>query len=173
MELKIKGLDTLIKKVGGLNESLQGDCQAALNDWADRVSLDAKQTLSRKTSNTGRLANSITPRYGKLTASVVVSANYAAYIEFGTRKFAAEYVGSLPSEWDKMAGQSKGSAGGSFHDLLVAIRQWCKDRGIDNKLAYPIARKIVIKGIRPQPYLYPAVTKNNPILLQDIENIFK
>lgn len=199
MDIKVNGLNALITKIGKMPQEINDDLKAAFNDWADRVSQDAKQTLSGSTSNTGNLANSIKPVYAKYNAKrwevkVVATANYAAYVEFGTRKFAAQYIPSLPDEWQKMASQSKGGSGGDFGDLLLAIYQWAHERGIKNtysvktqkkkkrtkkqeaellQLVWVIAFSILKNGIRPQPYLYPAVIKNNPILLQDIKDIFK
>jgi hypothetical protein len=49
---------------------------------------------------------------------------------------------------------------------------WCKRKGIDEKAAYPIARKIIINGIKQRPFLYPSVIKNTPILIQDIKDIY-
>jgi hypothetical protein len=39
--------------------------------------------------------------------------------------------------------------------------------------AYVIARSILINGIRAQPYLYPAVTKNTPKLIEGIKKVFE
>jgi HK97 gp10 family phage protein len=173
IKLEIKGVDALIKKYKSVNDSLMKDVQSELNAWADDVATDAKLQLSKGTSNTGRLQNSISPEYMNMKAGVKASANYASYIEFGTRKFAASYVGSLPKEWQTIAAQSKGGTGGTFADMVAAIRQWMKERGYDEKNAYPAALNILRNGIRPQPFLFPAVNKNNPELRKNLNNIFK
>lgn len=173
LKLEIKGVDALLKKYKDAQDSLMKDVQSELNAWADDVALDAKQQLSKGTSNTGRLQNSITPFYETMKSGVRVSANYASYIEFGTRKYAAQYVGSLPKEWAEIAAKSKGATGGKFIDMVATIRQWMKERGYDEKNAYPAALNILRNGIRPQPYLYPAVNKNTPELKKNINAIFK
>lgn len=173
IKLEVKGIDALMKKYKSKQETLMKDVQSELNAWADDVATDAKIQLSRKTSNTGRLANSVTPVYMAMKSSVRVSADYASYIEFGTRKFAASYVGSLPKEWSDIAARSKGGTGGIFAQMVIAIRQWMKERGYDEKYAYPAALNILRNGIRPQPFLYPAVNKNTPELKKNIQNIFK
>jgi phage gpG-like protein len=173
IKLEIKGLDALSKKFKSKQETMMKDIQSELNAWADDVATSAKMQLSKATSNTGRLQNSISPQYLSMKASVRAAADYASYIEFGTRKFAAQYVAGLPKEWSEIAASTKGSSGGTFAQMIVAIRQWLKDRGMDEKLAYPVAKKILINGIRPQPYLYPAVQRNNPELIKHIKNIFK
>lgn len=173
IKFEIKGLPALVRKYKTKQKSLMNDVQAELNDWADDVALNAKMQLSKGTSNTGRLANSITVEYMPMKSSVKASADYASYVEFGTRKFAAEYVSSLPNVWVEIASKSKGGKGGSFAQMVASIRQWLKDRGLDEKLAYPVAKKILINGVRPQPYLYPAVNKATPELDKNLKNIFK
>lgn len=173
VKLEIKGLDALIKKYKSKQDTLMNEVQAELNDWADTVALNAKMQLSRGTSNTGRLANSISVEYMTMKSGVRVSADYASYIEFGTRKFAAQYVSTLPGVWAEIAAKTKGGKGGTFAQMVAAIRQWLRDRGLDEKLAYPVAKKILINGIRPQPYLYPAVNKATPMLDKNLKNIFK
>lgn len=171
--VKADGIETVMAKFKSYSMEVQSDIQAAINDWADRTARDAKQLVSANSSNEGMLLNSIHPDYGTGSASVVASAKYAAYIEFGTRKYAASYVGSLPADWSSYANTFKGKAGGSFKDMLLNIMKWCRSKGIDKKAAYPIARSILINGIRPRPFLYPSVNKNLPLLMQDIKAIFK
>ena len=45
---------------------------------------------------------------------------------------------------------------GNFEDGLESIKDWCRKKGIDVKLAYVIFVNILNKGIEPQPFLYPA-----------------
>jgi len=171
--VKAEGIEAVMAKFKSYSVEAQADIQAAINDWADRTARDAKQLVSANSSNEGMLLNSIHPDYGTGSASVVASAKYAAYIEFGTRKYAANYVGSLPGDWASYANTFKGRTGGSFKDMLLNIMQWCKSKGIDRKAAYPIAISILRNGIRPRPFLYPSVNKNLPLLMQDIKAIFK
>lgn len=198
IKLEIKGADIYSKKLNELKKSISRDVQGAFNDWADRVSQDSKQIVSSNSSDEGMLMRSIAPRYGrgaeKGTARVVASAIYASYIEFGTRKFAEAYVGSLPKEWQDIAQKSKGSTGGTFNDLLLNIYQWIERKGFASRysvktkkklksnksdqekiadLAFAISYSIIKNGIRPKPFLYPAVNKETPQLLQDIKDIFK
>lgn len=173
INVQIDGFDKLIAKLDKMSLKAQTEAQLALNDWADRTALDAKQLVSKQSSDEGFLMNSIHPVYGKMNAGVVASADYAAYIEFGTRKFAATQVATLPSDWARYAATFKGKGKGSFKDLLTAIMGWVKRKGIEPKAAYPIARSIMIKGIRARPFLYPSVQKNIPLLKEDLKAIFK
>lgn len=173
MELQVKGLDTLIKKFDKLAKDAKADVQAELNDWADTTAQNAIQLVSLNSSDEGLLKNSIKPIYGNGSATVVASTKYAAYIEFGTRKYAAAYVGTLPSDWQTFAATFKGSTGGTFEQFLLSIIAWVGRKGIDKKLAYPIARKIMIDGIKPKPFMYPSVNKTLPVLIKNLKAIFK
>jgi phage gpG-like protein len=174
IKIETKGIGALVKKFDQLSKEGQADVQSALNDWADRTAADAKKIVSADSTDEGALLRSISPLYGSGNASVVATAKYAAYIEFGTRKFAASYVSSLPQDWATYAStfQGKATMGGSFKDLVLAIMGWCKRKGIDEKAAYPIAKKIIINGIKQRPFLYPSVVKNTPQLIKDIKDIY-
>lgn len=178
-------------------EKLKDSCIKAVGKVAESVVNDAKANLrNEKAINTGALVNSIyaEPVTENLTLNIVAGAPYASYIEFGTRKFAASYVASLPTEWKQLAAQYKGKGGGTFDDLLVAITKWVAEKGIAGRYsvktkkrlgskstkeqenleaAYPIALKIARNGIRARPYLYPAFVKNRNIFAQEIAKIFK
>jgi len=174
VNIEVKGLDATLKKFERLATQSKGDIQAALNDFADRTSSDAKSNLQRNaTSNEGKLSQAIQPFYGDLEAGVKVNINYAAYVEFGTRKMAAQYLGSLPNDWQNIANQYKGGNGGSIKGILYALRQWFIDRKIPKEKQFFIARKILTEGIKPKPYLFPAFRDNIPQLKKDIQAIFK
>lgn len=173
MELQVKGIDALIRKMDKLADAAKTEVQAELNDWADTTAANAKMLVSSNSSDEGLLLRSINPNYGQGTASVTASAKYAAYIEFGTRKYAAAYVTSLPADWQTYAATFKGSAGGTFREFLLSIMGWVGRKGIDKNAAYPIARKIMIDGIRARPFMYPSVQKTLPVLKQNLRAIFK
>ena len=156
-----------------LAANVQNDVQAELNAWADDTAANAKSLVRTNSSDEGMLLRSISPKYGQGLASVVASAKYAAYIEFGTRKYAADYVSSLPADWQTYAATFKGKAGGTFKEFLLSIMGWVSRKGIDKKAAYPIARKIMIDGIRAKPFLYPSVQKTLPELKKNLIAIFK
>lgn len=104
-----------------------------------------------------------------LKVTITVACNYASYLEFGTRSFAAAYVASLPANWQAYAATFKGAAGGSYDDFILRLMGWMRRKGINEKAAYPIAKKILRYGIRPRPYLFPSVRKNEEILKQRLK----
>ena len=196
LKIEVKGFEALVKRFDTLSKESQAKAQTALNAFADATAQDAKNLVSSKQiTDEGALLRSISPVYGNGNAAVVATAKYAAYIEFGTRKFAAAYVSSLPAEWSTYAAQFEGSAGGTFKEFVLSIMAWMKRKGIkggtysvktrrrlgnkaqkeseDKSLAYAIAKKILRDGIKERPFLYPAVNKNLPKLRKDLKDIFK
>jgi HK97 gp10 family phage protein len=122
---------------------------------------------------------------------ITVNADYAAYVEFGTKRFAAQYVNSLPPDWQTFAAQFKGKGGGDFEQFVERIYQWVRRKKIgatydiktrrrvrqgrqsaettDRATAYAIAKIIAINGSRPQPFLYPAFEKNRVEFIRNLK----
>jgi HK97 gp10 family phage protein len=174
MELQVKGIDTLIKKMDKLASNVQKDVQAELNAWADDTATNAKSLVSQNSSDEGLLLRSISPKYGQGKASVIASAKYAAYVEFGTRKYAAAYVSSLPADWQAYASTFKGSTGGTFKEFVKSLMSWGSRTGkMDPKYAYVAALKILREGLTARPFMYPSVQKTLPELKKNLRAIFK
>lgn len=165
----ITGLDSILKQLDV--KKFEQDIQLSLNDFGQRVVKKAKELAP--TDEGGWLQQSINTESGKLSVTIEANVNYAAYIEFGTRKFAAAYVSSLPADWKTFAAQFQGPGGGTFAEFIKSIMAWVKRKGIDEELAYPIALKILREGIKPQPYLYPAIKDETPLLLKDLQNLLQ
>lgn len=164
--IKVEGLDKALAKFDV--KKYEPQIQQCFDKFGLRVELAAKQAAP---VDEGRLKNAIFQEPKKLSSTVGCSVNYAAFVEFGTRKFAAEYVSSLPSDWQVYASQSRGGGSGTFEEFLKRLMGWCKRHGISEKAAYPIALKILREGSPAQPFLYPAFNKNKDQLLKDLENI--
>ena len=188
--LKVEGLQELLKSFDLTKDKANKFITDSVNEWADEVVLLAKQAAP---VNDGKLRQSIQADYAtsaKIQAGVAVAVNYAAYLEFGTRGYASAYVGSLPNDWKTYAASFKGKGGGTFDEFLLAIMDWVKSKGIsgtysvktqkrtkasgkganfeDAEVAYPIALAIIRKGIKPQPYLYPATITANKHLIDKL-----
>lgn len=174
MELQIKGIDALIKKMDNLAKDAKVEVQAELNAWADETATNAKMLVSANSSDEGMLLRSINPNYGNGFASVTASAKYAAYVEFGTRKYAAAYVSSLPANWQAYAATFKGKAGGTFKQFVESLMAWGARTGkMDPKYAYVTALKILREGVKARPFIYPSVNKTLPVLTKNLRAIFK
>lgn len=161
--------------MSGFNIDITGDVNKKLDEITKQVKQEvddelyafgfdtvasAKENLRlNKTIDEGHLLNSIAFEKKELAVEISVAANYAAYLEFGTRSFAAIYVATLPATWQEYAATFRGGGGG-FEDYFRNIFEWCKRKGIAEAAAYPIAISILRKGIRARPYLFPAIEAN-------------
>ena len=146
--------------------------KVALVDFGTKVETDAKNDAP---ADEGRLRNSINSVYKDGQVTITAASNYAAFMEFGTRKFAAKYVATLPTDWKAYAATFRGDkTGGTFDDFVQALMAWAKRTGhIPVEAAYVTALKILREGLRPRPFLYPAVKKHTPDLIKDIQKALK
>jgi len=193
--IKIKGLDEVIAKFDKIAQETADEVNASLDGFGGAVVKNAKLLVSTNSSDEGGLLGSIDSTVNSLSVTITSNRNYAAYIEFGTRKFAASYISSLPSEWQAYAGTFRGDKtgdSGDFNDFVQAIMAWAQRKGIGalktksgrnsqsaasydsmQQAAYWIALNILQNGIRPKPFLYPSIVRELPKLEKRIENIFK
>ena len=166
LTVELKGMDKALAKLD--MKKISQDIEAELHNFGALVKVDA---ITLVPVDEGHLKQSIFFEPKPMAVEIGARADYAAYVEFGTRKFAASYVASLPSDWQGFAAQYKGPGGGSFEQFVMDLVRWCRVHGIDEKAAYPIARKILINGTRPQPYLYPAFEKNKIELIKNLKKL--
>jgi hypothetical protein len=187
--IQIKGLNQITARFKEFPKEVEAVVQKHLNEFANHTASDAKGFCP---VNEGHLRLSIFPEIKRLEAGVTVSANYAAYVEFGTSKMAAKYVATLPADWQAFAAKFKGKGGGgSFAEFVEKLVRWVTLKGIaapltksgkaskskstiaaQRQVAYLIARKILINGIKPSPFLYPAVERNRIILEEKLKAAF-
>jgi HK97 gp10 family phage protein len=174
-----------IRKVGVearriVNNELEGLARGTVADAQKNVPV-----------NEGKLRSAIGFNSIPSGFEITVNADYAAYVEFGTKRFAAQYVNSLPPDWKTFAAQFKGKGGGDFEQFIERIYQWVRRKKIgatydvktrrrvrqgrqtaettDRATAYAIAINIARNGIRPQPFLYPAFEKNRVEFIRNLK----
>jgi HK97 gp10 family phage protein len=188
--IKLKGFDKTIKDVQNLATDANKNAKTALVLFGKNVETQAKRDAP---ADEGKLKASINSVFDNktFTVKITVATDYAAYQEFGTRKFAAAYVGTLPQEWRTYAATFKGKTGGSMDEFIQAIMAWVKRKGIgadmtksgnvsssassldkQQQAAYWIAINILQNGIKPKKFLYEAVKDNLPKLQSDFNKIF-
>lgn len=188
--IKLQGFDKTIKDVQKLATDANKNAKVALVDFGTRVETEAKRNAP---ADEGKLRSSINSTFNQrdFTVKITVATDYAAYQEFGTRKFAAAYVGTLPQEWRTYAATFKGKTGGSMDEFIQSIMAWVKRKGIgadttksgnvsssassldkQQQAAYWIAINILQNGIKPKKFLYEAVKDNLPKLQSDFNKIF-
>lgn len=166
VKLSIVGLKSAVDNIKKTAADSEKKINNALAKFALNVETDAKVLAP---ADEGNLRNRISSVINPFSVEIVCTVNYAAFMEFGTRKFAAQYVSTLPSDWQEYASTFKG--GGAPADFFKAIMEWVKRKGIPEDAAYPIAKKILINGVKPHPFLYPAVIKHRHWLEKELNSI--
>lgn len=200
IKISINNLQEFKGNLEKLLAQVQPKVDKFLDKHAHAIATKAKQ---KAPVDEGNLKNSISVSQGtnnKIERHIVVNAPYAAFVEFGTGKYAAQYVSSLPEDWQTYAAQFKGQKGGSFAEMVKRIAEWIDRKSIyadtalhgtfsvktrrrtgnkvnnknaDLQLAYVIARSILINGIHAQPYLYPAYAEEVEIMKKELPQLFK
>lgn len=164
--MAVKGLKKVLSNLKKFGAEAAVEIDIITKATALDIAKDAK-TLAPK--NMGKLAQSIYEvELGEADYKVVVGASYGAYVEFGTG-----IKVQVPTEMQEIASQFKNKKSGSFETGLRSIKDWCKNKGIDESAAYPIFISILNKGIQPQPYLYPAFVKGRKEYKKDLKKLLK
>jgi HK97 gp10 family phage protein len=189
IKIKLSGFDKAIANIEKLSNDANIKAKTALVSFGAKVETEAKRNAP---ADEGKLRSSINSVFdnAKFTVTVTVATDYAAYQEFGTRKFAAAYVGTLPQEWRTYAATFKGKTGSNMNEFIQSIMAWVKRKGIganvtksgnvsssasslekQQQAAYWIAINILQNGIKPKKFLYEAVKDNLPKLQSDFNKI--
>jgi len=183
--IKIEGLEKTLARFDV--KKFEPQITKAFSDFGERVEETAKQLAP---VDEGHLKGLIFFKGFKNGVEVGCSVDYAAFVEFGTRKYAARYVSTLPATWQQLAAKSKGKGGGSFEEFVQRIFAWVRRKGIGstttksgavstsatslagmNSAAYAIALNILQNGSQPHPFLYPAVNMHYKQLIKDLQEL--
>lgn len=204
-KIELKGLEKVRNEIKSIPKNAAAQIKNSFDAYGYSVVATAKSLAPVDES---ALKQSISHKVKKegtqIFVEIVVNVFYASFLEFGTKKFAAKYVSTLPQEWQEFARQFKGSGGGgSFAELVDKLTQWVHRKGLgsgfggkigvtgtysvktrrrtgnkqtqgreDRQAAYVIALFILKNGIKPQPFLRPAIEQHKPQLINDLNNIF-
>ena len=136
--IKVTGMDKTLAKLDAM-KGLEQDLSDELAAFGMDVARDAKQVCP---VDEGYLKNSIFFDASWLKVEIGARANYAAYVEFGTRKFAAAEVATLPPDIQAYAAQFKGRP-----NLLAT-------------------------GMRARPFLFPSYETNRLKLIKRLKELF-
>jgi len=134
-----------------------------------------------------RLQDSLREKHStnKLSGIVFTNVKYAPYVEFGTKSKV-----KIPAEIAQYAAQFKGKGSGDLDEFFEQIYKWVKKKNIGgnftasgkaskskssqaavSQAAWFIAMSILKKGIKAQPFLYPAFKAEIPKYVQAIKTI--
>lgn len=189
-KIELKGLDEVLKELD--ISGIRDEVKLELETFGRNVELRAKDLAPVDEGFLkSMIYHKVTEEGSKINIEVGCNADYAAYVEFGTRKFAASYVGTLPADWQAFASKYKGKgSGGSFNDFVMAIMAWVQRKGVGSlttksgnrsnsaasldamqQSAYWIALNIIRNGIKPHPFLYPAVRDSEKLLVERLRKV--
>ena len=167
--VNLRGLDAVQKALSKLDTNLKKEVSNEINASALKIQSSAKRLAP---VNFGQLRNGIALiRDNDLTFTIESKASYSAYVEFGTGGKV-----SVPADFTAYAQQFKGQKGGKFKDMVDALTLWVRRKGIgngknDKGVAFVIARSILQKGLRPQPFLIPSYENEKPKLIQRLKKL--
>lgn len=160
-ESHVDGINELIAKLTRLGTEGTRTANAIVSVVADMIVVDAKRNAPADLGVIRQNIGKTTVVDGnKVTATIFSSAPESPFQEFGT---GGKVV--VPQEMADIAATFKGKSGGDFKAFVLALTGWLQRHGIPEKAAYPVARKILLQGLRPQPFLYPAYVANKGKLL--------
>ncbi len=173
LRIDFKGLDATLAMLKGVPAQAEKDINLEFKEFGKQTVNDA---VLLAPVNEGFLKRAIRFDAVPLAVTISVNVDYAAYIEFGTKSFAAAHVATLPADWQAFAAQYRGKGDGNFKDFVMILTTWVRLKGFAtgkdiNQAAYAIALSILRKGIRPHPYLFPAYEKNKLELIRNLKSI--
>jgi hypothetical protein len=173
-----------------LTKELPDRVSDVLNKNAKAIELNTKRAAP---ADRGQLRQNINViDTNPLQKHITSHAPYSAYIEFGTGKYAAQYVGTLPGDYKAFAASFKGSGGGTFKEFIRLLAEWVNRKGIvgtysiktkrrtgskatkereNLQVAYAIAISILRNGVHPHPFMIPALIDQQPIIVRDMTRI--
>lgn len=145
--INVTGEEKIRGNIARLRKLLPEALAMANEQTGDEMVTEAQRNLrDHDAIVTGDLYNSIEarPSPSGLQVSVGTTSPYGPWVEFGTRP-----------HWPP----------------VDAIRAWCRLRGINEKAAFPIAKKISERGTPEQPFLYPAYVVGQKRHLQRVRTV--
>lgn len=189
INLDIQGID----KVMALIKNYPAEVQTEVRDEFEATSRVVVQKAKRNApKDEGQVANAISYKEtGVMDFEIVAQKFYAPYLEFGTKGKT-----KVPAGLEDVAAQFQNQpARGGFYEFALAILAWMKRKGItagtysvatkrrlgnketrfneDVELAERIAFSILKKGIKPQPFFYPAWFEEKDKLIKRLKQIIQ
>lgn len=163
LTIELRGQEALKRDFAKMSANKKAEAVYLIHRTSLEIMNDAK-TACR--TDMGLLRASIRPTFYQsgLTAYIGSDVKYAAFVEYGTGP-----LGASTNRQHLPDGYVHGSSGKM--PPLILIREWCKRVGIDEKLAFVIARSIGRHGLKARPYLGPALEKHRAEFLAYLRKI--
>jgi hypothetical protein len=194
VSIQVEGLDKLKKKFGSIPENIRAEVDA-------EMAVTARDFVNRAVEaapvDVGFLRGQITfNKVSEMNYEIVSGANYSAFIEFGTKSKV-----QIPAGLSSYAAQFKGKGTGNLDEFLRALTQWVKRKGIaaswsnwgqfhrvtrkrtkvseafrineNEQIARVIMIKILMKGIKAQPFFFPQLPIAQAELNKNLKEVVK
>lgn len=166
-KLTLKGNKAVIEGLKKINAKAVKGIGDVITASANDIEAGAKSRAPRNNNFLhGSIAAQEDPK--NLRARIEVGASYAPYVEFGTGAKT-----KVPAGLEQYADQFKGSTGKSWQEFEENIKQWMRQRGIEEEALYPIMASIYRNGINAHPFLFPAFDAARPNLIKDIKQVLE
>jgi HK97 gp10 family phage protein len=162
----IRGVNETIQKIRAFGDQAKRLVNAETEAIAMQIERDAKRYAP---ANFGKLKQSISRQ--KISPShyrIMVNEMYGAYMEFGTGAKV-----KVPAEFRDMANSFRPKTGKTFEQGLESIKVWCRAKGIDEDDAFIIFVTILMNGLEPRPFLYPAYVKGKKDYLNNLQRLLR
>ena len=168
MELKIdiSGSDKIINNLKKFGEEGLIITEKLLKIKSQEIANKAKELAPVDIGNLRE--NIVNEEIAPLQYQVSAKAFYSAYMEFGTGKRV-----KVPQEFNSMALEFKNRSTGSYEDGLKRIKAWLKKQGGNTDDAEFVFMLILINGLKPRPFMYPAFLYGRKIYKKDMDFEFK
>lgn len=182
--VRVEGINEMVAKLTALGANNARMANAILNAGADNIVLEAKQSAP---ADLGKIRQGIGKEQDGNTVRIFCNAPEAIYQEFGTGPMV-----DIPERFADVAATGKNSGTGTWADFIIALTGWVSRHGILNtysvkthrvsfkaskdqneQVAYAIAKKILRDGLKPQPFLYPALINNERKILDSLNVAFR
>jgi hypothetical protein len=195
--IKLEGLNQVQKAIRDLPKNISIEIEKQFQATGFDIVRDAKALAPVDEAHLkSSISHVVKTTEKNVLLEIVVAADYAAYIEFGTGRFAMTYVSKLPKDWQTFAREFRGPGGGTFAELVERLTEWVRRKGIaaqrsyvtkkpkrlgskqvqaaqDYNTAYIIALSILAHGVIAHPFLYPSVEYHKPLLITSLNNLTK
>lgn len=162
----VEGLPELLADIDRYGNEIKARVSAELRAAAQTIVRDAAK---KAPVNMSGLRRGISYKeVDEMNFLIVSSADYSSFVEFGTKRKV-----SIPPGLENFAQQFHGikQLKGGRLTFEQAIYKWAKKKGIPKKYWRAIFISIAIRGIRAQPFFFPAVLSEGENLVRRIQNV--
>lgn len=165
--ISLSGLQPTLKKLKDQQDAVIKDLDEEFSASTQLMALSAKQNAP---FFEGVMKNSIgAERVGELEYDVFCNAMYAPFVEFGTKTYV-----QVPADLKDYASQFRGKKGkGGFEQFKKSIIKWAKKKGFDKNMANYLVWIISTRGIKPQPFFFPAIKAQRKTLINNLIKVIR